>query len=874
MKKPFAPAFRRVTAALTALVFVFLVAFPIVGCTLTETTTATTTTTTSTETTTTTRTARTTTTTTKPTTAPKTTTTTSTTSATTSLVTTTSPVVKYAVAFQLNQGSGDLPRVQIVDENAKAVMPTEAPVREGYDFIGWFLDAQAQQPFVFADTPITQTILLYAGWRPIVNDYESTVAQWSQSGYLYIHYRRFANNPEDYSLWNLWVWPYRGEGIEVEWTRFDQSGAVAAIDLTKVYTDGGVLKNRTVDFTNADRVGFLVVYKPSKTSGGMWQSDGSADTFIENFYTHTRADGSIHIYMNQNAVHEYKFQYNDPGVDLKDPYELLAPGEAVSISNLNSSVNYYPKAPTSPDFLNHVGVGYQIQVSSFADSNGDGFGDIRGIINSLDYLAYDLRVNVLWLTPIQLSDSYHGYDIIDYYQIDPKFGTIEDFRELVFEADARGIRIVMDLVLNHTSANHPWFKKSTQLDPHYRSFYHWSYGSAYKTQPHWYQYSTTDYYYYGKFSGGMPELNFDYQPARDAVLDVALYWMSFGLSGFRMDAVKHFYNEGEYDPLTKGANDIIHYETGWSRNATKNVHFFNEFNARLKAVFPNAFVIGENLDGNPANLRSYYAGMDSQFNFNLYFDLVSAGFNRADNANTYARAYAFNHATASLFRGDSYIESTMTSNHDITRMLNHVIGDQLVNAGNQALAIARAKSYASVVLTMPGITWIYYGDELGMSGLRTNNILRDSNGNIIGQNDWHADRWFRQPFKFSVEKTAQTVEFEFESYKVTWDDYNKLLPGVAQQRFDANSMLRHFMSLTALKSVDPVLIKGSFEALTTTNLNLFAFKRVYEGTTYYVYHNLSNQAVSNYSLRGNTVVWKSAGSTLQTLPAYGSIIIQ
>jgi alpha-amylase len=786
-------------------------------------------------------------------------------------------VIEYSIAFDLNGGQGVLPGVQNVRFGQKAVEPQVEPSRSGYRFLGWFKGLNSDQPFDFANELITSTIILYAKWGliDIVIDegYDESLSEWSEPGFLYIHYYRYLNEETDYNKWSIWLWPKNGVGRFFDWELFDQSGAVAKIDLTQVYTDGGPNGDQTVDFRNAEDIGFLIVYRPSITGPGMWQSDGSADTIIPNIYSHIRESGAIHLFLLQNAISEYKFSYSTGNEELRDPYEGLLPGEKVSIINLNSSVNYFDKAQTSLDFLG-VGVGYQIMVSSFADSNGDGFGDIKGITNNLDYLKNDLNAGVLWLTPIQLSDSYHGYDIIDYYKIDPKFGTDEDFRELLFEANKRGIKVIMDLVINHTSANNSWFKKSANLDPEYRNYYRWNYGAQMATQPDWYQYSNTGYYYYGKFASSMPELNFDYQGTRDAVMDIAYYWMSYGLDGFRLDAVKHFYNEGEYDISSRGENDIIHYEVGYSRNVTKNVNFLREFNARLKSVYPNAFVIGENFDGNPANLAPYFSGMDAQFNFNLYFELIQTALNREDSANGLARAYGFNYQGASLFRGDQVIESTMTSNHDITRLINHSVGNQIITQANKEIAITRSKLYAATIMTMPGITWIYYGDELGMSGKKTNNVYYDQNGNISFTNDWHADRWFRQPFKFSTQQTIQTTSYRFEIYDVEWDLYNISLPGALEQRFDASSMLRHYMALTNLKSNDPVLLRGNYEALTTTNQNLFAFKRTFEGTTYMVYHNYSGASVSNFNLGGQQVIWSTPGATIHQIPAYGSIIIK
>jgi uncharacterized repeat protein (TIGR02543 family) len=785
--------------------------------------------------------------------------------------------VYNAVAFDLNGGEGNLPTVQNVRLGQKATAPQLEPTRQGYIFLGWYQGLNATEPFNFSTQAITSTIILYAKWRLIQIDidesYDEKLSDWSEPGFLYIHYYRFLNEESDYNKWGIWLWPKNGVGRFFDWDMFDQSGAVAKIDLSIIYTDGGTNGNQTVDYLSADDIGFLIVYKSSMTGPGMWQSDGSADTIIPNYLSHTRSSGAIHLFLLQNAISDYKFSYATGNENLTDPYEGLLPGAAVSIVNVDSSKSYFNKAVTSQDFLG-VGVGYQIMVSSFADSNGDGFGDIKGITNNLDYLKNDINVGVLWLTPIQLSDSYHGYDIIDYYRIDPKFGTEEDFRELLVEAHKRGIKVIMDLVINHTSANNSWFKKSANLDPDYRNFYRWTYGPQMATQPDWFQYSNTGYYYYGKFSSSMPELNFDYQGTRDAVMDIAYYWMSFGLDGYRLDAVKHFYNEGEYDASTRGADDLIHYEVGYSRNVTKNVNFLREFNARLKSVYPQAFVIGENFDGNPANLAPYYSSMDAQFNFNLYYELVQTGLNRENSANGLARAYGFNYMGASLFRGDQFIESTMTSNHDITRLINHAVGNQYITSANSALAITRTKIVTATLLTMPGITWIYYGDELGMSGKKTNNVFYDQNGNVLLTNDWHADRWYRQPFKFSTHKTEQSTEYMFDTFDVQWDAYNRNLPGVLEQRFDPTSMLRHFMALTAIKSSDPVLLRGDYESITTTNQNLFAFKRTYEGVTYRVYHNYSGTPVTNYNLGGNQIIWSTPGASLTQIPAYGSIIIK
>ena len=205
-------------------------------------------------------------------------------------------------------------------------------------------------------------------------------------------------------------------------------------------------------------------------------------------------------------------------------------------------------------------VGYQIFIASFADSNGDGMGDLRGIINKLDYLSA-LGVDTLWLTPFQHSNSYHGYDIMDYFTVDPRFGTLDDYRELLYKAHRKGMKVVMDFVLNHTSLSNPWFTKSQNLvketvtlpngskkEIDYRNFYTWqneeyiksideSTQEGRRAKKQWFK-DANGYYFFSSFGSSMPELNFDNQATRDAILEVALYWMSFGLDGFRLDAVK------------------------------------------------------------------------------------------------------------------------------------------------------------------------------------------------------------------------------------------------------------------------------------------------------------------------------------------------
>ncbi|MDE7106748.1 MAG: hypothetical protein K2O39_00310, partial [Clostridiales bacterium] len=413
------------------------------------------------------------------------------------------------------------------------------------------------------------------------------------------------------------------------------------------------------------------------------------------------------------------------------------------------------------------------------------------------------NVDLLWLTPFQDSTNYHGYDINDYYNVDQRWGTIEKYRELISKAKEKGIKIVMDFVLNHTSLSNEWFVKSQTLvkeqnvkyesndtaysEVDYRQFYSWITKAQYNKlstteKTHWYM-DNYGYYFYSSFGSSMPELNYDYQPVRDAILDVCFNWMKEGLAGFRLDAVKHIYmcNEvkGKNSSVTYNANrefkkavtvqpngqmsgDCDYVEDNDSRfnyDMKRNLNFYREFNNRLKTKYPQAYVVGENLDGWDARTAPFYQGIDSQFDFSLYYNIprgilhaegVAGRFGDGLGAiyNRYNRGYQ-----GYSNYNSGYIGGQFTSNHDLPRARDrvnvtnvdedgdtfgsfysnnsidgktHVYGDSLhndikttgtVQTSKITTTTERLKVYYAALMTLPGVTWLYYGDELGMSGL-------------------------------------------------------------------------------------------------------------------------------------------------------------
>lgn len=670
---------------------------------------------------------------------------------------------------------------------------------------------------------------------PIEYEEALSFAPWTKENHLYIHYYRKDQTSLD--NWALWVWqkvPRDLPGFRVDYFKIDQSGIIFEIDLSDARLSG------------VTKLGFLIVLKTSmEQTAAHWTSDSGGNVYVDNVPSIKRLDGTIHLFATEGRSSLYTQIYE--GSNYQNPYEGDS-GQLESKKDINSSdLTKYGKAKTSIDFEENAVVGYQIQVASFADSDGDGLGDLRGIIDKLPYLEA-LNINALWLTPIQDSESYHGYDTIDYYRIDRRFGTIEDYRELIYRAHQKGIRVIMDLVVNHTSKNNHWFLKSAQVaqgkdlngnDVDYRNLYHWRYSTTPLEEP-WYKFADTNYYYYGKFASSMPELNYDNQITRDFMIDVAKYWLGFGVDGFRIDAVKHVYMWDEVTPVTGQNGDVSTLDGAYTANLTKNLNFFKEFSNRIKNVYPDAYIVGENFDGWDLQIAPYLQGMDSLLDFPAYYHFVNNNFYGYENS-AYVEANSVITNKINEFnkeRGDKAIISTFTSNHDVERMINHV-NNTFTGAGSSvtethqpivnataSVAIDKAKAYAAAMLLQPGLSFIYYGDELGMSGNISPNDGVNSPTDAIGE-DWNEDRWYRQPMKWvptSDPSQDYVTNYSFSGYQVAYDDYNRyFLQSVSQQEANSGSMLNYFKALTEFKNENKRFFTGTYGTYQGPSLPSHAF---------------------------------------------------
>jgi len=823
---------------------------------------------------------------------------------------------KYTVTFNACGGTA-VATQQVVEGGNIASAPSST--REGYSFAGWCTGyskslkmGQERTEVTFPYT-VTGNVVLYARWikasagshtEEEVKAYVDKLKETSQANHLYFHYYRFDNTPDSYADWDIWAWPYRpaeGEGARFDFvgktTSADKlsatgsalvddfGGAYVDIDLTKTY-DGGATNSgkkiggTQVSFYQADgktldtQIGLQVVKSSSRTKpeGKFWTNDGG-DLHIDlEDASQTMAlptsDGGTawHVFSLQDKVASYQGSVIN---DMSDPFENDDGKNVTRGKGAYNDVDWKTTAEkkgTSPAFKSGVGVGYQIQVASFADSDGDGFGDIYGITSKLDYLA-KLGVKALWLTPVQKSDSYHGYDISDYEAVDEKFGStvstagkanggkvtpataMADYEELIEKAHARGMKIVMDLVLNHTSTSNKWFIKSAQLDDSYRGYYQWGNHKTDKNVTEakcWFPYGDHDYSYYAKFGSSMPELNYQYKATRDAVNAMSVNWVKKGVDGFRLDAVKHIFMK---DEVATDSGDVIISDVAakgdYSSNLTKNLHFYRELNKAVKAVNKDAFFVGENFDGNAFNVSPFYEAFDSMFDFWGYFNFTTAasraighytGAGRSwptifsepskydGNGKGYfsGKSYAWNLGSIldsyNDFRGDKAMPGFFTSNHDIARIINRIhssAGDSNgiseqgnVTTGDYLKFRKAADLCKAIEILMPGCTWIYYGDEIGMTG----NFPSGKNS----QSDY-ADLWWRQPMKWKQGGKAgdgsMTTGFSItgSGASIVWDGVNSssTVVDATSQMNDNNSEYNKLAKIIAYKNNNPALITGT-----------------------------------------------------------------
>ena len=451
---------------------------------------------------------------------------------------------------------------------------------------------------------------------------------------------------------------------------------------------------------------------------------------------------------------------------------------------------------------------YELFVRSFYDSNGNGIGDFNGVTAKLDYLNdgdsttnSDLGIKGIWLMPINASPSYHGYDVTNYKAVNPAYGTTAEFKNMVAEAHKRGIKIIIDFVINHSSSQHPWFIKSAANDPFYRNFYRWSSTKpTYKGpwgQDVWYTKNSSNYY--ALFWSEMPDLNYNYQPLKDSIFDAAKFWIdSMNIDGFRLDAAMYLYENG---------SNLM--------NQPETYQFWSDFNAYCKNLNPNFMTVGEVWTAT-STVKSYNNILENCFEF----DLASAMLNVMKTSNTLAlrneMTYAYTNLQFNKF-------STFLTNHDQNRVFDELGG-----------SISKLKTAASIYLTLPGTPYLYYGEEVGMKGSKPDESIRTpmqwSTGNYAG---------------FSSVNPWMSLNSNYSSYNVQL------------MQADANSLLSYYKKLIKIRNNYQALSIGTYQNIICSDSAVFSFLRVHNNQTFLVMINTSNRNANNLYLSLNAFNWNN-----------------
>ncbi len=451
------------------------------------------------------------------------------------------------------------------------------------------------------------------------------------------------------------------------------------------------------------------------------------------------------------------------------------------------------------DMENNHRVFYEIFVGSFSDSNGDGIGDLRGIINRMDYLndgdpasGNSLGVEGIWLTPVFLSPSYHKYDVTDYYRIDPAFGTEEDLKELVALCHERDVKLILDLPLNHTGVNNNWFRyfRNTHLQGSesniYYDFYTWMNPDGIAPSGRRFmRISNPDLLVEANFSDSMPELNFDSEYVRRAVLNVAAYWMNLGVDGFRFDAAKYPYF-GDH---------------------AKNAEFWAWYMHELKKINPDVYTVAEVWDGDGIIFR--YLNAFNCFHFSTaQADGLIAETAKSGDVNKYVQAT------------QSYLDSIHGANAaamNIPFIANH---DTDRAAGYLTAASGRMQMAANLYILSPGSPFIYYGEEIGLRGSR-GGANTDANRRLAML--WGDGDTVRDPAGSTYDKQTP--------YSV------KDLEGMD------GSILKHYRKLTAIRKAFPEIAQGEYTALSFDGTKLGGFLCTLGGSTVGVFHNTTEKTL-------------------------------
>ena len=453
--------------------------------------------------------------------------------------------------------------------------------------------------------------------------------------------------------------------------------------------------------------------------------------------------------------------------------------EVQKAEKTEQALEYIKTLGESPD--DNYRTFYEIFVYSFCDSDGDGIGDLQGVTSKLDYLQ-ELGINGIWFMPIHPSQSYHKYDVRDYYDIDPQYGTLADFDALMAECQKRDIHVITDLVLNHTGDDHEWFLTACDYlrglpagaEPNAEECkyvdYYYFFPEAGANR---HAISGSSWYYEGMFSPDMPDLNLANENVRSDIRDIMKFWIDKGVAGFRLDAAKEFYS-GSID---------------------KNVEVLNWIQTTAMELKPDCYLVAEVWE-NFGTIKQYYeSGITSIFNFafgnsNGKIPQVIRGAGSPTTVQSYATALETSD-TGYFENNPAYIDAPFLSNHDVGRIAGFVNRDPL-----------KMKMAAAMNVLMSGSCFIYYGEEIGMVG----------SGN---------DPSKRAPMVWNDARDNGTTNPPPECQLP--EEYP--MGSLETQRYDDASLYNYYRQVIAIRNALPVISHGRTTAETALNVGWVSAQR-------------------------------------------------
>lgn len=504
---------------------------------------------------------------------------------------------------------------------------------------------------------------------------------------------------------------------------------------------------------------------------------------------------------------------------------------------------------------------YQIYPRSFMDSNGDGVGDLRGIISKLDYLK-ELGIDAVWLSPCYKSpNDDNGYDISDYRDIMDEFGTLEDFKELLLEMHKRDIKLVMDLVVNHSSDEHKWFIESrSSKDNPKRDYYIWRDGKNGKTPNNWtscfggsaWEYDeTTDQYYLHLFSKKQPDLNWENETLRKEVYDMMKYWFDMGIDGFRMDVVSMYSKvPGLPDGKVYGCETDCAIGSEHFTNGPRIHEFMKEINKEVLSKYKDVMTVGEAAGVTIEEAKKYANSDESELSMVFHFEHM--GVDAGEGGKWDIKKWKLTDLKKILSKWETELHgkawnSIYLSNHDQPRMVSRF--------GSEKFREESSKMLFTMLLTMEGTPYIYQGEEIGMTNVKFPSI--DDYRDIEVKNMW---KEYVEHRGYSPEEFMKAVHYiarDNNRTPIQWDDsenagfttgtpwigvnpnYKEI--NVKNTLADKNSIFYYVKELIKLRHENPIAVYGDFKEYMEDSESLYVYERNFEGKTMLVILNFTGE---------------------------------